>query len=93
MRIDDAGYIRRVIMKHSRQLLFVCHGSDCKKAGAKKLHKELKLNTDEAPLKGSCKFIKTKCMDMCKTAPNVIVGDHFCKKTTPQKVLEQLKKS
>lgn len=80
-------------MKHSRKLIFVCNGSDCKKAGAKKLNKELKEVADEAPLKGSCKFIKTQCMDMCKTAPNVIVGDHFCKKTTVEKVLEQLKKS
>lgn len=80
-------------MKHSKQLIFVCHGSDCKKAGAKKLNKELKDITSASPLKGSCKFIKTKCMDMCKTAPNVIVGDYFCKKTTSEKILEQLNKS
>ena len=80
-------------MKHPRKLIFVCNGSDCKKEGAKKLSKELKNLTDQAPLKGSCKFIKTKCMDMCKTAPNVIVGDFFCKKTSAEKVLIQLKKS
>ncbi|WP_192349485.1 (2Fe-2S) ferredoxin domain-containing protein [Algoriphagus sp. Y33] len=80
-------------MKHSRKLIFICNGSDCKKEGAKKLYKGLKEATDEAPLRGTCKFIKTKCIDMCKTAPNVIVGDHFCKKTTVEKVLVQLKKS
>ncbi|WP_339702601.1 (2Fe-2S) ferredoxin domain-containing protein [Algoriphagus aquimarinus] len=80
-------------MKHTRKLVFICNGSDCKQDGAKKLYKELKGLTDEPPLKGSCKFIKTKCMDMCKTAPNVIVGDHFCKKTTADKVLSQIKKS
>ena len=80
-------------MKHPRKLIFVCNGSDCKKEGAKKLSKELKNLTDQVPLKGSCKFIKTKCMDMCKTAPNVIVGDFFCKKTSAEKVLIQLKKS
>ncbi|MEP0711658.1 MAG: (2Fe-2S) ferredoxin domain-containing protein, partial [Algoriphagus sp.] len=69
-------------MKHVRKLVFICTGSDCKKAGAKKLSKDLKGLTDEGDLKGSCKFIKTKCMDMCKTAPNVIVGDYFCKKTS-----------
>ncbi|PZX50907.1 (2Fe-2S) ferredoxin domain-containing protein [Algoriphagus chordae] len=80
-------------MKHSRKLVFICNGSDCKKAGAKNLYKELKRMTAEPDLKGSCKFIKTKCMDMCKTAPNVIVGDHFCKNTTAEKVLIQIKKS
>jgi len=80
-------------MKHTRKLIFICNGSDCKNAGAKKLYKELKETTDEASLKGTCKYIKTKCMDMCKTAPNVIVGDHFCKKTTAEKVLAQIRKS
>jgi NADH:ubiquinone oxidoreductase subunit E len=92
MWIDDAGYIGRV-MKNSRKLIFVCNGSDCKKGGAKKVYKELKGITNETPFKGSCKFIKTKCMDMCKTAPNVIVGDFFCKKATAEKVLDQIKES
>lgn len=80
-------------MKHFRKLVFICNGSDCKKAGAKKLYKELKEMTDEVPLKGTCKYIKTKCMDMCKTTPNVIVGDYFCKNTSAEKVLTQIKKS
>ena len=80
-------------MKHKRKLVFICNGSDCKKSGAKKLYKELKGATDEPSLRGSCKFIKTKCMDMCKTAPNIIVGDHFCKKTNVEKVLTEIKKS
>jgi NADH:ubiquinone oxidoreductase subunit E len=92
MWFDDAGYFNR-LMKHFRKLIFVCNGSDCKKSGAKKLNKELKEMCDEGDLKGSCKFIKTKCMDMCKTAPNVIVGEYFCKKTSASKVLEQIKKS
>lgn len=80
-------------MKHQRKLIFICNGSDCKKEGAKKLGKELKVQTDVSGMKGTCKFIKTKCMDMCKTAPNVIVGDYFCKKTDADKVMVQLKKS
>lgn len=79
-------------MKHTRKLVFICNGSDCKDSGVKKLSKELERTMDEPPLRGSCKIIKTKCMDMCKTAPNVIVGEIFCKKTTVHKVLEQIKK-
>lgn len=79
-------------MKHSRKLVFCCAGSDCKKSGAKLIRKELKESLQEGDLKGKVKLIQTKCMDMCKSAPIVIVGDHFCKKTTSEKVLNQLKK-
>jgi NADH:ubiquinone oxidoreductase subunit E len=79
-------------MQIKRELIFVCTGSDCKKSGAKNLCKELKIATNQEPLKGRCKLIKTKCMDMCKSAPLVIVKDHYCKKTSSLKVLELLKK-
>jgi len=80
-------------MKITRQLIFVCNGSDCKKSGAKSIGKELKAACKSDSLKGSCKLIKTKCMDMCKSAPVVIVNDQFFKKTTAAKVIEQLKNS
>ncbi|TFV97485.1 (2Fe-2S) ferredoxin domain-containing protein [Algoriphagus kandeliae] len=80
-------------MKHKRELVFVCTGSDCKKAGAKAIRKHLKEDLKSGPLKGQCKLIQTKCMDLCKSAPVVIVGDHFCKKTDAEKVATILKKS
>jgi NADH:ubiquinone oxidoreductase subunit E len=79
-------------MQIKRDLVFVCTGSDCKKQGAKNLYKELKNASNQVPFKGRCKLIKTKCMDLCKSAPLVIVKDHFCKKTSSSKVLELLKK-
>jgi NADH:ubiquinone oxidoreductase subunit E len=79
-------------MQIKRELIFVCTGSDCKKAGAKNLCKELKDATNQAPFKGQCKLIKTKCMDMCKSAPLAIVRDHYSKKTSSLKILELLKK-
>ncbi|NVK51168.1 MAG: (2Fe-2S) ferredoxin domain-containing protein [Cyclobacteriaceae bacterium] len=78
-------------MNSKRELVFLCTGSDCKKAGAKQLRKELKENLKSGSLKGRCKLIETKCMDMCKSAPVVIVGDHFCKKTDSEKVFSQIK--
>jgi NADH:ubiquinone oxidoreductase subunit E len=80
-------------MKFNRQLVFICSGSDCKNAGSKRLRKELKEATTAGGLKGQCKFFQTKCMDMCKTAPMVIVGDHFCKNADTKSVLAQIKKA
>ena len=80
-------------MKYNRKLVFVCTGSDCKNAGSKKIKKELKEAATEGTLKGHCKFFETKCMDMCKSAPVVIVDGFFCKKTEIKKIMEQIKKA
>lgn len=80
-------------MKFNRKLVFICSGSDCKKAGSKRIRKELKEAATAGTLKGHCKFFQTKCMDMCKTAPMVIVDNHFCKKADLKSVMEQIKKA
>jgi NADH:ubiquinone oxidoreductase subunit E len=80
-------------MKFNRQLVFICCGSDCKKAGSKKIRKELKHAATEGSLKGHCKFFQTKCMDMCKSAPVVVVESHFCKKADAKSVMAQIKKA
>ena len=79
-------------MKVKRELIFICTGKDCKKSGSKHILKELKIDTDKEPLKGQCKLIQTKCLDMCKSAPLVIVKNQYFKKATASKVLETLKK-
>ncbi len=80
-------------MESKRKLIFICGGSDCKKSGSKILKKELEKELKEGELKGQCKLIKTKCMDFCKSAPVVIVGEYICKKATSEKIVSQLKKS
>ncbi len=80
-------------MKLNRKLVFVCTGSDCKKCGSKSLYKELKVSIKQPDLKGDVKLIKTKCLDMCKSGPMVIVEDQFLKKSTLRDVLERLKNS
>jgi NADH:ubiquinone oxidoreductase subunit E len=80
-------------MRYNRKLFFICTGSDCKKAGSKKIQKELKEAATEGGLKGHCKFFQTKCMDMCKSAPVAIVDSHFCKNTDLKKVMELIKKT
>lgn len=80
-------------MRYNRKLVFICTGSDCKNAGSKKISKDLKEAATVGTLKGHCKFFKTKCMDMCKSAPVVIVDNHFLKKTDLKKIMEQIKKA
>ncbi len=79
-------------MKVKRQLILICTGKDCKKSGGKELYRELKKSTAKEPFKGQFKLIKTKCMDMCKSAPLAVAKDFYFKKTSPLKVLEVLKK-
>ncbi|MDF2158255.1 (2Fe-2S) ferredoxin domain-containing protein [Algoriphagus sp. CAU 1675] len=80
-------------MKHKRQLVFVCSGSDCKKSGGKEIRKDLKEALKTAPLKGNFKLIQTKCLDMCKSAPLVIFEDHFFKKASSEEVIQKVKKA
>ncbi|WP_297335632.1 (2Fe-2S) ferredoxin domain-containing protein [Algoriphagus sp.] len=80
-------------MKHNRQLVFLCSGSDCKGAGAKSIKKELKSELKSGSLKGRCKLIETKCLDMCKSAPVGIVENFFCKKTTSSQFINEIKKA
>lgn len=80
-------------MESKRKLIFVCGGSDCKKSGSKSLNKKIGEEIKSKELKGQCKLIKTKCMDFCKSAPVVIIGEYVCKRATFEKVLDQIKKS
>lgn len=80
-------------MKFNRKLVFVCSGSDCKDAGSKKLRKALKEAAEKGSIRGRCKFFQTKCMDMCKSAPVVIVDNHFCKKADLKNVMSQIEKA
>ncbi len=79
-------------MKHPRKLIFLCTGSDCKKSGCKALTKELKKELAKPSHKGKYKFIRTKCLDMCKSAPVAIVEDFFVKKASVKKVINQVER-
>lgn len=49
--------------------VFVCQGSDCKKAGAKKLYKAAKLHLKAKQWRTKSAVIKIKCTGNCKRAP------------------------
>ncbi len=52
-----------------QQIVYVCLGSKCKKAGNKDLAKKLKKQIKEAGLKGQVEVIRTECTGRCKLAP------------------------
>lgn len=63
-----------------RKFIFICIGSDCKKAGCKKLQKEMKDLITSEDHKGQYKIIQTKCMDFCKSGPVVVLNNEVLKK-------------
>jgi NADH:ubiquinone oxidoreductase subunit E len=74
-----------------KQYIFVCHGKDCFKKGAKEVHQGL-----EKALKGSkkssCCLVKTRCMDHCKEGPSVVVDGIWYGKVSSkdlQKIVEK----
>ena len=77
-------------MHKQKKYIFICTGSDCKKAGSKKIIKELSGYLKEEKLKSSVRIIKTKCMDHCKKAPNAIVDNDICHKTSVEELKSKI---
>jgi NADH:ubiquinone oxidoreductase subunit E len=78
-------------MSPYRKFIFICNGSDCKKAGCKKLHTEIKGLIKSEDHKGKFKLIKTKCMDFCKSAPSVIMQNELIKKADLEDIKGKMK--
>ncbi len=68
------------------QFVFVCKGSDCKKKGGKQLlksfNKEIKTTTNAK----STVVLETKCMNRCKEAPVVVLGNQWATKVKENQV-------
>ncbi len=67
-------------MKKSQKpdkFLFVCHGKDCLKKGAKSLHKQLKHELKKTKGKKNIQVLKCKCLDRCKFAPSLVFGHQW----------------
>lgn len=58
-----------------KKYIFICHGKDCLKNGAKELHRGLEREIKSVSGRASYQLIKTKCMDHCKDGPSVIVDN------------------
>ncbi len=53
--------------------LFCCQGSDCTKAGAKEILKQLKTEVRDCGLKKNTHIVKTECAGLCKCGPVIAV--------------------
>jgi NADH-quinone oxidoreductase subunit F len=72
-------------MKRARkykQYIFVCHGKNCLKCGAKQLQKRLEVEKKTAAEKLNYELIKTKCMDHCKDGPSMVIDNTWYGKVT-----------
>lgn len=56
-----------------QNVVYVCTGSDCKKAGGKEIYAEIKDAMRDARLLRDNRVIRTKCTDNCKRAPIVAI--------------------
>ena len=61
-----------------RHVVFVCLGANCRKAGADLVLDELKTARKELDLKATVHLVRTRCMDRCDDACNVIVTPGTC---------------
>ena len=52
-----------------QQVIYICTGSKCKKAGGKELCRIFRDQAKYAGLKDTVEIIKTDCTDRCKFAP------------------------
>lgn len=73
-----------------RRFIFICNGSDCKKAGCKRLQAEVKDLIKSEDHKGKFKVVKTKCMDFCKSAPSVVINNELIKKADIEAIEKKL---
>jgi (2Fe-2S) ferredoxin len=61
-----------------RHVVFICMGADCRDAGAEEVLAELKTARKELDLKGTVHLVRTRCMDRCDDACNVVVTPGTC---------------
>lgn len=77
-------------MSPYRKFIFICNGSDCKKAGCKKLQSEIKDLVKSNEYQGKYKLIKTNCMDFCKSAPLVVINNEVLKRANLTDIKKKL---
>jgi (2Fe-2S) ferredoxin len=61
-----------------RHVVFVCMGANCRKAGADLVLDELKAARKELDLKSTVHLVRTRCMERCDDACNVVVTPGTC---------------
>ena len=61
-----------------RHIVFVCMGANCRKAGADLVLDELKAARKALDLKATVHLVRTRCMDRCDDACNVVVTPGTC---------------
>ncbi len=63
--------------RHTHKYIFVCASKSCRKRGSDTLIADLKDFIKSKKLKREVKLVKTKCMDYCKSGPNLVSNDQL----------------
>ena len=79
-------------LKRATSFVLICHGSDCKKAGAKPLTAAAKAHLRALKLQRSCAILKLKCTGACKQAPicGVLPSGHWLERATAEQLIALL---
>ena len=78
--------------RKQKQYIFVCHGKDCLKNGARGIHKCFEKELKASNLRSKCEVIGTKCMDHCKEGPSVVIDNIWYGKVAPVDIEKVLNK-
>lgn len=65
--------IKGKVRPETNYSVFCCQGSDCSRAGAKEVLKELRREVKDSGLKRHTHIVKTECCGLCKYGPVVAV--------------------
>lgn len=71
----------------------VCHGSDCKRGGARDIYCAAKQCTRQLGCNKATQIVRTRCLGFCKHGPIVChqPSNTWLTDTDPQKVCEMLR--
>lgn len=65
-----------------QKFIFICGAKSCSRNGSEEVKSALKEYIKSNGLKKEVAIIKTKCMDFCKSGPNVVAGDQLYHKVS-----------
>ncbi len=77
--------------KHTHKYIFICGSKSCRKSGSDILIAEIKDFIKSKKLKREVKLVKTKCMDYCKSGPNLVSNDQLYHEVSLEEVKGILK--
>ncbi|WP_188461239.1 NAD(P)H-dependent oxidoreductase subunit E [Marivirga lumbricoides] len=74
-----------------QKFIFICSAKSCSKNGSEEVKSALKAYIKSNGLKKEALIVKTKCMDFCKSGPNVVSNGQLYHKVSVKEAKEILR--